>query len=95
MLHGGKSGRSPMHVVIHNLPADAQEAAVREWLARYVKVESISLRPDHGMTMAVVSLPASHVSALLLAEQLQGRSFKGHVLEAWAPMRMPWKPVDQ
>lgn len=73
-----------MHVVIHNLPADTQEAAVREWLARYAPIESVSLSPDHGMTMAVITLPASHLSALLLAEQLQGRAFRGHVLEAWA-----------
>lgn len=79
-----------MHVVIHNLPADAQESAVREWLAPYAKIESVSLSPDHGMTMAVVTLPASHLSALLLAEQLQGRAFKGHVLEAWATVA-PWK----
>lgn len=78
-----------MHLVILNLPKDAGEAMVRELLSQCSVVDSVCIEPDHGLSMAIVGVQASHEGAQRIAQRLQGKPFHGHLLGAWVTS-MPW-----
>ena len=79
-----------MRIVIDNLPDDVTEEGIREALSAFASVEAIKLFHDSGKPLVLIELEASREYAESLAHLIAGRTYKGCILNAWAPV-MDWK----
>jgi len=79
-----------MRIVIDNLPDDVTEEGIREALSAFASVEAIKLFHDSGKPLVLIELEGSREHAESRANLIAGRSYKGRILNAWAPV-MDWK----
>jgi len=80
-----------MRIVIDNLPDDVTEEGIREALSAFASVEAIKLIHDSGKPLVLIELEGtSREYAESLANLIAGRTYKGCILNAWAPV-MDWK----
>lgn len=73
-----------MEILVRDLPGDVSEQELREYLAPFGDIDSISMSNEgnHQRTSATVEMPVSSAVGEVICERIRHRPFKGHALRA-------------
>ena len=73
-----------MEILIRDLPGDASEQALREYLRPFGAITAVTMtnKGNSSRTTATVDMPVSTAVGEVICERIRHKPFKGHALRA-------------